>query len=167
MTAQKVNIGMIFRQMLGAHDAREYLAGENVPEPVIERVLAGQATRLSGPDASPPRAGPPHAEPVPAGPAAPLPDLQNIFYGHSGRRRNMVQAALVQAAITVGAQLGRERAERLLRREQVADEVIARVLADPGPGQHMRRKPTCPAPPCALPDAGPPGGAASRDTPAA
>ncbi|WP_165497669.1 hypothetical protein [Pseudoduganella albidiflava] len=35
----------------------------------------------------------------------------------------------MEAAITIANQLGRDRAEQLLRREQLPDDVIARVLA--------------------------------------
>jgi hypothetical protein len=118
LTAQKVHIGMIFRQMLGPDDARAYLHAENVPEPVIERVVAGETIRLDQ-EVSPPA-------PV----TAPLPDLNNIFYGSSGRRRNTVKSAIVEAALTISRELGRERAEQLLRREALPDDVIARVLAE-------------------------------------
>ena len=120
LTAQKVHIGMIFRQMLGPEDARAYLHGENVPEPVIERVVAGETIRLDQEL--------PELAPAPAPP--PLPDLNNIFYGSSGRRRNTVKSAIVEAALTVSRELGRERAEQLLRREALPDDVIARVLAE-------------------------------------
>jgi hypothetical protein len=127
LTAQKVDIGMVFRQMLGKQDAQLYLRGENVPEAVIERVLAGETIRTGQPDAdSAPEAPPPQV------------DLQNILYGHSGRRRNMVKAAIVQASILISEQLGRERAERLLRREGVPDEIIARVLAGDGANRRAR-----------------------------
>jgi hypothetical protein len=121
LTAQKVGIGLIFKEMLGTNDARAYLNAENVPEPVIERVLAGSIRQDNGSEGG--------------APAGPLPDLHNTFntfYCHSGRRRDTVRAAVVQAAITVARELGRERAERLLRREGVPDKVIARVLSDDG-----------------------------------
>ena len=126
LTAQKVHIGMIFRQMLGPDDARAYLHAENVPEPVIERVVAGETIRLDQEV----------AQPAPV--AAPLPDLNNIFYGSSGRRRNTVKSAIVEAALTVSRELGRERAEQLLRREALPDDVIARVLAEDGGSRRAR-----------------------------
>lgn len=128
LTAQKVDIGMVFRQMLGNDDAQAYLRAENIPEPVIERVLAGQTLRTDDPGAD-------AARPV----IPPQADLQTMFYGHSGRRRNMVMAAIVQAAIQVAEQLGRERAERLLRREKVPDEIIVRVLAGDGANRRARQ----------------------------
>lgn len=126
LTAQKVHIGMIFRDMLGPDDARAYLHAENVPEQVIERVVAGETIRL---DQEP---APPVKMPLPP------PDLNNIFYGSSGRRRNTVKAAIVEAAVTVSRQLGRDRAEQLLRREALPDDVIARVLAEDGASRRGR-----------------------------
>ncbi|MBB3219611.1 hypothetical protein [Pseudoduganella umbonata] len=126
LTAQKVHIAMIFREMLGPDDARAYLHAENVPEPVIERVVSGETTRLDQ-EPDPPATAPP-----------PLPDLNNIFYGSSGRRRNTVKAAIVEAALTVSKELGRDRAEQLLRREALPDDVIARVLAEDGAGRRAR-----------------------------
>ncbi|WBS05619.1 hypothetical protein OU994_15660 [Pseudoduganella sp. SL102] len=125
LTAQKVGIAMVFREMLGPDDARAYLSAENIPEPVIERVLAGETIRLDQGSAAPQGTEASEAAEVLPQP----PDLNNIFYGSSGRRRNTVKAAIVEAAITIADQLGRDRAEQLLRREQLPDEVIARVLA--------------------------------------
>ncbi|GGY38190.1 hypothetical protein [Pseudoduganella albidiflava] len=53
LTAQKVGIAMVFREMLGPDDARAYLSAENIPEPVIERVLAGETIRLDQDTAAP------------------------------------------------------------------------------------------------------------------
>lgn len=129
LTAQKVDIGRFFRKMLGGDDAQAYLRAENVPETVINRVVDGHATRLDQPGAG--RAPSILPPPLPV-------DLRNIFYGHSGRRHNVVKAAVVQAAIAVSKQLGRERATRLLQREDVPDDIIARVLADDGANRRVR-----------------------------
>ncbi|HEX8606223.1 MAG TPA: hypothetical protein VF774_26515, partial [Pseudoduganella sp.] len=123
------DIGMVFRQMLGNADAQAYLRGENVPEEVIQRVLAGETIRVDQLE----------TEAAVLEPPANQVDLQNVFYGHSGRRRNMVMAAIVQAALLVSDQLGRDRAERLLRREAVPDEIIARVLAGDGANRRARQ----------------------------
>lgn len=119
LTAQKVGIGVIYKQMLGSDDARAYLNAENIPEPVIERVLSG-TTRSAGQEC-------PAVPPLVA-----AFDPQKVFYCGSGRRRDMVKAAIVEAALAVRAQLGRERAENLLRREGLPDDVIDRVLAANG-----------------------------------
>lgn len=45
------------------------------------------------------------------------------------RRRDIVGAAYVEAAIKISGKLGRDRAEILLRQHGVDDAVIGRVLA--------------------------------------
>jgi hypothetical protein len=125
LTAQKVDIGLIFSNMLGVEDARAYLNSEGVSIAVIERVTSGRRTRRG------------HGE-LSLAPAAPDSHLHSHFYSHSGRRRDTVKAAVVQAAIAVSAPLGRERAERLLRRELLPEEVIARVLAEDGASRRGR-----------------------------
>lgn len=117
LLAQKTDIGLIFRRMLGEADARHYLNSENVPPEVIERVLADQPVRNGGP--SPTSAG--------MAPAAPP---SSMFYCSSGRRKDVIRAAIVQAALAVRDQYGDTRAEQLLRREKLPDDVIARVLGD-------------------------------------
>lgn len=116
---------MVFREMLGSDDARAYLRAQNVPPPVIERVLACDPTRNGAAEAA-------------RSATAPLPDLHNAFYCHSGRRRDTVKAAVVQAALTIDRELGRERAENLLRREGLADEVIVRLFAADGVRRRAR-----------------------------
>jgi hypothetical protein len=39
LTAQKVEVALVFQQMLGRAEAEGYLVSNGVPEPVIERVL--------------------------------------------------------------------------------------------------------------------------------
>ncbi|TWI69775.1 hypothetical protein IP91_00848 [Pseudoduganella lurida] len=133
LTAQKIDTGLIFQRMLGTGDARDYLVAENVPEALIARVLADRPRC---------RGGVPAELPLPVAAVAeihvPLSDMSAIplavpdsqFYSSAGRRRNVVGAAIVQAAITVRERYGNDRAERMLRREGLPDDVIARVLAD-------------------------------------
>lgn len=40
LTAQRVEVGMIFLEMLGAEDAAEYMLANAVPADVVARVLA-------------------------------------------------------------------------------------------------------------------------------
>lgn len=40
LTAQRVEVGMIFLEMLGAEDAAEYMLANAVPAEVVARVLA-------------------------------------------------------------------------------------------------------------------------------
>jgi hypothetical protein len=51
MTAGRVEVAIIFKEMLGGDDAAVYLAGNGVPQCVTERVLAGKARRRIGDDA--------------------------------------------------------------------------------------------------------------------
>lgn len=129
LTAQKVATGLVFRQMLGLDDARRYLLEEQVPPTVVERVLEAGEIR-SGEEGA-----------VVGGrtPAQWHAGLAQAFYCNAGRRTDVVRAAIVEAALVVAEQLGRERAERLLQRENMAPDVIARVLA--GDGSQRRARP--------------------------
>lgn len=40
LMAQRVEVAIVFRNMLGVEDAATYMAGNKVPRPVAERVLA-------------------------------------------------------------------------------------------------------------------------------
>jgi hypothetical protein len=48
LTAQRVEVGMIFLDMLGAADAAEYMLANAVPPAVVARVLAYPQRRRSG-----------------------------------------------------------------------------------------------------------------------
>lgn len=116
LTAQKVETGLVFLHMLGAHDARTYMLNEDVPAEVVERLLAGGVARRTD---SVLVDLPLQVAPAVAGPG---------FYCHGGRRQDVVRSAVVQAALVVREQLGVERARNLLRREGFPDEVAQRVL---------------------------------------
>ena len=47
LIAQKVEVALVFQQMLGTADAHAYLAGNGVAEEVIERVLYQPDARRS------------------------------------------------------------------------------------------------------------------------
>ncbi len=51
ITAGRVEVAIIFKEMLGTDDAAVYLAEKGVPQGVAERVLAGKAKRRIGDDA--------------------------------------------------------------------------------------------------------------------
>jgi hypothetical protein len=124
LTAQKVETGLVFLQMLGAVDARTYMLNEEVPADVVERLLTdGTARRTDSMLVElPPEASPP---------------VTNTgFYCHSGRRKDVVRMAVVQAALAVREQLGDERARDLLRREGLSEDVAQRVLD----GDPVRRR---------------------------
>ena len=156
-TARKVDIALIMRRFSGTDVARQYLRGAYVEAEVIERVLSGGAAR-SGMTPAPwpgPEAGPPGKQPAPrpadhcadhcadhsadhsADNPADYPAHQHPHYAGTGRRKDVASAAIVQAAIAVRDQLDAMRAENLLRREALPEEVIARVLAGTGPRRQL------------------------------
>lgn len=47
LTAQKVEVAIIFKEMMGAEDAANYMAENDIPAHVVDRVLASSRTRLS------------------------------------------------------------------------------------------------------------------------
>ena len=51
VTAGRVEVAVIFKEMLGVEDAAVYLAGNGVPQRVAERVLADIRTRRASDDA--------------------------------------------------------------------------------------------------------------------
>lgn len=47
MRAQRIDVAIVFRDMLGAEDAARYMAQYDVPDGVAKRVLAGmEVTRM-------------------------------------------------------------------------------------------------------------------------
>ncbi|SDH02472.1 MULTISPECIES: hypothetical protein [unclassified Duganella] len=106
---------MVFERMLGSGDALAYLRAEAVPEELIERVLYSESRR------------PPSV--VSMQDALSLSSkLAERFYCNNGRRRDAIKTAVVQAALSLHAQLGSERVRQLMRREALPEEVIERVL---------------------------------------
>jgi len=124
LTSQKIETALIFKQMLGIHDAQEYLRNRKVPPETIARVLSDGKRRASPLELAS------HA----TGALAPLPPrLNESFYSNSGRRKDVLHMAMVQAALALRAQLGDDRVEQLLKRELVPQAVISRVLRnEPG-----------------------------------
>jgi DNA-binding response OmpR family regulator len=47
LTAQRIEVALVYQQMLGTADAQDYLSSLGVPEPVARRVLLSDATRVS------------------------------------------------------------------------------------------------------------------------
>lgn len=125
LTSGKIETGLVFEQMLGPEDARSYLQAEGVPEAIIARVLAG-TFRRPGSSESRPGGG---------------------FYAGSGRRKDVVQSCIVQAALALRAQLGNERIARLLRREKLPEAVIARVVRGDAATLRARPAPVSPQSP--------------------
>lgn len=135
LTSGKIETGLVFEQMLGPDDARNYLRAEGVPESIIERVLAGEYRR--------------------PGTAITRDDgkvsLSGSFYANNGRRRDVVRSCIVQAALALRAQLGNERIARLLRREQLPEDVIGRVVQGAAGTLRVRPAAAAPEPPANQP----------------
>lgn len=127
LVSRQVETGMIFMEMLGVDDARAYWRAANIPDIVIERLVNGHPGRVR-----------PSPRPE-ASSAAELPVDTGIslFYCSAGRRQDLIGAAVVQAAIALSQELGRERAERMLRREGLGADVIDRVLSREGGGRRI------------------------------
>jgi hypothetical protein len=124
LTSQKIETALIFKQMLGIHDAQEYLRNRKVAPETIARVLSDGKRRAS----------PLELASYATGALAPLPPrLNESFYSNSGRRKDVLRMAVVQAALALRAQLGDGRIEKMLKRESVPQSVITRVLCgEPG-----------------------------------
>lgn len=130
-TSQKIETALIFHQMLGWQDAHDYLRGEEVPQEIIERVLF-DGNRRASPAVS-----------CDAASTTSFPARVNeAFYASSGRRKDILRMAVVQAALVLRPTLGSERVEKMLRREQLPDEVITRVLQ--GEASVLRTRPDTP-----------------------
>lgn len=125
LLAQRVETGLIFMEMLGIDDALAYWRMSEVPEAIIDRLMHGNTNG----NASIQQSCVPYSQELPA-------DTRiTLFYSNTGRRRDVIGAAVVQAALAVFQELGRERAEQMLRREGLSEAVISRVLAPHGEGR--------------------------------
>ncbi|QBE62915.1 hypothetical protein [Pseudoduganella lutea] len=127
LVSRQVETGMIFMEMLGIDDARAYWRAANIPDIVIERLVNGHPGRVPPPL----RSEASSAVEIPADTGI------SLFYCSAGRRQDLIGAAVVQAAIAVSQELGRDRAERMLRREGLGADVIDRVLSREGGGRRI------------------------------
>ena len=109
LISQRIEVALVYQQMLGLDEAARYLEQEGIPQEIADRVL------LTG------RKRPPRMADAPDQPAK-LPYV-------GCRRKNRVQDAIVEAALKIEKKLGRDMALALLKDEQVPDEVAARILA--------------------------------------
>ncbi|MBB3224892.1 hypothetical protein [Pseudoduganella umbonata] len=127
LVSRQIETGLIFMEMLGVDDARAYWRAADIPEIVIERLVNGQPGGI-----------PPLPRPAPSVAAdMPVDPHVSLFYCNAGRRQDLTGAAVVQAAIALSQELGREMAERMLRREGLGDEVIERVLSEERSGRRI------------------------------
>jgi hypothetical protein len=118
ITSAKIDTAMIFERMLGPQDALIYLRSAAVPEALVERLMSDGGRRPA----------PVECGNQPALRPAPNARLAEGFYSNNGRRKDVVKSAVVQAALSLREQLGSERMERMLKREALPDDVIARVV---------------------------------------
>ena len=125
LLAQRVETGLIFMEMLGIDDALAYWRTSEVPEAIIDRLIHGNANGSA----------PIEQTSAPCPQELPMDERITLFYSNTGRRRDVIRAAVVQAALAVFQELGRERAEQMLRREGLGEAVISRVLAPHGEGR--------------------------------
>ena len=130
-TARTIDVALVLLKLRGTEAAMEFLRSAHAPDELIGRVLSMGATRASM--TAPPATPAPEVGPLPEAPKGPG------FYDTSGRRHDVVRAAVVQAAIALNGQRLADRAEKMLRREALPDEVIARVL---GQDDSRRRMPS-------------------------
>lgn len=127
--SRQVETGLIFMEMLGLDDACAYWRAAGIPGTVIDRLVNGHPGRLAAPAGAPKQA-----------PSDVAVDQRvNLFYCSSGRRQDLIGAAVVQAALAIRQELGRDRAERMLRREGFDDDVVDRVLAREDSGRRRPR----------------------------
>lgn len=130
-TARTIDIALILQRLRGMEAAVEYLRLAHMADDLVARVLSAGLSRTSmtALPAAPPDCAE-HPPEVPKGPG---------FYHVGGRRRDVVSAAVVEAAITLAGELDNARAERMLRREALPDEVITRVLGQDNSRRRIRQ----------------------------
>ena len=117
LVSQHIEVALVYKQMLGLNEAADYLAREKIPAEIIERVLRTDRKRPSRTAAANLPAQPPYL---------------------SCRRRNHIHDAIVEAALKIEKKQGKDMALVLLKDEQVADTVVARITAQ-GPRQLRTR----------------------------
>jgi len=124
LSAQHVEVALVYKEMLGLDDAMRYLEQEGISKSIAERVLLTEQKRL------------------PSGQAPAISPAPGPFF--TCRRKNRVHDAIVEAALKIEKKLGRDMALALLKEEQVPDAVAERITA-PGPRQLRARNRAAPA----------------------
>lgn len=115
LISQRVEVALVYKDMLGVEEARAYLERENIPECIAQRILGDGRRRTD------------------AAILALSPPAPGVSFTIC-RRRNQLHDAIVEAAVKIERKLGRDWALALLRDEKVPDEVVMRILAE-GPRQ--------------------------------
>jgi hypothetical protein len=106
LISQHVEVALVYKDMLGLDEAKDYLERESIPRDITERVLLTEKKRQ-----------PPHLP-------GPLPLLLPTC-----RRKNLVHDAIVEAALKIEQKLGTGTALALLEAEDVPSEVAERILS--------------------------------------
>jgi hypothetical protein len=114
LITQRLEVALVYKDMLGLAEAMAYLEQEGIPKAISERVLLTQQRR--------------HVVD-----AAGVPNSSKAQFVNC-RRKNRVHDAIVEAALKIETKLGTEWARTLLKQEKVVDDVAARIFAD-GPRQ--------------------------------
>jgi len=120
LVSQRLDVALVYKEMLGTDEAMAYLHRENIPENIAERVLrtdrkrSSLATQIQTPVSTPPATG--------------------------CRRKNHLHDAIVEAALKIEGKMGQDWARTLLANEHVPDQVVERILAA-GPRQLRVRAP--------------------------
>jgi hypothetical protein len=114
LTAGKIEVALVYREMLSTAEAEEYLAKEGVSNETISRILFTDQQRGRRERTNREEAWSPENFPC--------------------RRKNYLHKAFIEAALKIDCDLGRSRAQKILLNESISEIVIDRVLAD-GPRQ--------------------------------
>jgi hypothetical protein len=113
LDSQRVSVALVYKEMLGIDEAMAYLRRENVCESIAERILlTGRRRHVLDTTSHP----------------APSPTQVGC------RRRNHVQAAMIEASLAIEGKLGADWARTLLNNENIPNEVAERIFAQ-GPRQ--------------------------------
>lgn len=120
LISQHVEVALVYKDMLGLDEAKDYLERESIPRDIAERVLSTEQRRQP-----PPASGS-------ADPAMPQATC---------RRRNLVHDAIVEAALKIEQKLGTTMAMALLLAEDVPQEVVERILAQRPRQLRQRQRP--------------------------
>jgi len=114
LTAQHINVALVYKDMLSLADAMAYLQQEQIPQEIANRVLlTGQRREVQSPTPSGAFAG---------------------AWASGCRRRNHVHHAIVEAALKIERRQGIHMAQTLLKQENVPESVAARIFVQ-GPRQ--------------------------------
>jgi hypothetical protein len=124
LISQRIEVALIYKEMLGVDEARAYLAQDDLCANMIERILGNGPRRRS-------------PEKVAESGLTPAATSFTVC-----RRKNHLHDAIVTAAVKIEGKLGKQWALALLKNEGVPEDVVERVLAE-GPRQLRCRKAPC------------------------